>query len=56
MTRKVLSPMGEDEFMRVTLGKVGDRVGRLLLVSIEPTGVVFDHDGSELRRRVGALP
>jgi putative molybdopterin biosynthesis protein len=26
MTRKVLSPMGEDEFMRVTLGQVGDRV------------------------------
>ena len=26
MTRKVLSPMGEDEFLRVTLGRVGDRV------------------------------
>ena len=26
LTRKVLSPMGEDEFMRVTLGQVGDRV------------------------------
>lgn len=26
MSRKVLSPMGEDEFMRVTLGRVGDRV------------------------------
>lgn len=26
MTRKVLSPMGEDEFMRVTLGQVGERV------------------------------
>lgn len=26
MTRKVLSPMGEDEFMRVTLGQVGDRI------------------------------
>ena len=26
LTRKVLSPMGEDEFMRVSLGKVGDRV------------------------------
>jgi len=25
LTRKVLSPMGEDEFMRVTVGKVGDR-------------------------------
>jgi putative molybdopterin biosynthesis protein len=26
LTRKVLSPMGEDEFMRVALGRVGDRV------------------------------
>lgn len=26
MTRKVLSPMGEDEFLRVSLGKVGDRL------------------------------
>ena len=26
LTRKVLSPMGEDEFMRVTLGQVGERV------------------------------
>ncbi|MFN8521864.1 MAG: molybdopterin biosynthesis protein [Chloroflexota bacterium] len=26
VTRKVLSPMGEDEFMRVKLGRVGDRV------------------------------
>ncbi len=26
LTRKVLSPMGEDEFLRVALGKVGDRV------------------------------
>lgn len=25
MTRKVLSPMGEDEFLRVKLGRVGDR-------------------------------
>ena len=26
MSRKVLSPMGEDEFMRVTLGRVGERI------------------------------
>ncbi len=26
LTRKVLSPMGEDHFLRVTVGKVGDRV------------------------------
>lgn len=26
LTRKVVSPMGEDEFLRVTVGKVGDRV------------------------------
>ncbi|MCE7989259.1 MAG: molybdopterin biosynthesis protein [Caldilinea sp. CFX5] len=26
VTRKVLSPMGEDEFLRVTVGKVGDKV------------------------------
>ena len=26
ISRKVLSPMGEDEYMRVKLGKVGDRV------------------------------
>lgn len=26
LTRKVLSPMGEDEFLRVALGRVGDRV------------------------------
>ena len=25
LTRKVLSPMGEDEFVRVTVGRVGDR-------------------------------
>ncbi|MBW2271946.1 MAG: hypothetical protein JRG96_01645 [Deltaproteobacteria bacterium] len=34
----------------------GDRVGSLQLVSIEPTGVVFVHNGSELRRRVGDRP
>lgn len=26
LTRKVLSPMGEDEFLRVSLGKVGERI------------------------------
>jgi len=26
MTRKVLSPMGEDEFMRVSIGRVGERM------------------------------
>ena len=26
MSRKVLSPMGEDEFLRVTLGRVGERI------------------------------
>ncbi len=26
LTRKVLSPMGEDEFLRVSLGRVGDRI------------------------------
>lgn len=26
LTRKTLSPLGEDEFMRVTVGRVGDRV------------------------------
>ena len=26
LTRKVLSPMGQDEYMRVTLGRVGDRI------------------------------
>lgn len=26
LTRKVVSPMGEDEFMRVSLGRVGDRI------------------------------
>jgi len=26
MTRKVLSPIGEDDFMRVTLGQVGERI------------------------------
>lgn len=26
LTRKVLSPMGEDHFLRVTLGKVGERI------------------------------
>ncbi len=26
LTRKVLSPMGDDEYMRVTVGRVGDRV------------------------------
>jgi putative molybdopterin biosynthesis protein len=26
LTRKVLSPMGEDEFLRVALGRVGERI------------------------------
>src|SRR5207248_11575474 len=26
VTRKVLSPMGEDEFLRVSVGRVGDRI------------------------------
>jgi len=32
----------------------GDAVGSLVVGKIEPSGVVFNHDGVELRRRVGA--
>jgi len=32
----------------------GDAVGPLVVARIEPTGVLFLHDGVELRRRVGA--
>jgi hypothetical protein len=42
-----------DELLRM---REGDRIGSLELVSIEPAGVVFVHDGIELRRRVGARP
>jgi len=42
-----------EELLRM---REGDRIGSLELVSIEPTGVVFVHDGIELRRRVGARP
>lgn len=31
----------------------GDIVGMLVVGKIEPSGVVFNHDGAELRRRVG---
>jgi hypothetical protein len=31
----------------------GDAVGPLVVSRIEPSGVVFDHDGVEIRRRVG---
>ncbi|MDJ0846903.1 MAG: hypothetical protein QNK04_00840 [Myxococcota bacterium] len=31
----------------------GDPVGALLVTKIEPSAVVFDHDGLELRRRIG---
>ncbi len=33
ITRKVLSPMGQDEFVRVTVGRVGDDQGRGRIVS-----------------------
>jgi hypothetical protein len=42
-----------EELLRM---REGDRIGPLELVSIEPAGVVFVHDGIELRRRVGARP
>ena len=42
-----------EELLRM---REGDRIGSLELVSIEPAGVVFVHDGIELRRRVGARP
>jgi hypothetical protein len=31
----------------------GDAIGSLVVSKIEPSGVVFVHDGVELRRRVG---
>lgn len=31
----------------------GDAIGTLVVVEIQPTGVFFDHEGVELRRRVG---
>jgi hypothetical protein len=31
----------------------GDAVGPLVVSKIEPSGVVFVHDGIELRRRIG---
>ena len=33
--------------------KEGDALGPLVVSTIEPSGVVFTHDGVELRRRVG---
>lgn len=34
----------------------GDRVGELLLVRIKPSSVIFERDGVEIKRRVGARP
>jgi hypothetical protein len=48
-----LDASGGEESLRM---REGDRIGSLQLVSIEPTGVVFVHDGIELRRRIGARP
>ena len=31
----------------------GDALGPLVVSSIEPSGVVFTHDGVEMRRRIG---
>ena len=31
----------------------GDSVGGLVLLKIEPSGVVFAHDGVQIQRRVG---
>jgi hypothetical protein len=31
----------------------GDAVGPLVVSKIEPSGVVFEHEGIEIRRRVG---
>lgn len=34
----------------------GDRVGALTLLRIEPSGVVFERDGAEVRQKVGGAP
>jgi hypothetical protein len=34
----------------------GDVVGPLVVATIEPSGVIFHHDGVELRRKVGVRP
>jgi hypothetical protein len=34
----------------------GDRVGSFTLLRIEPSGVVFERDGVELREKIGARP
>lgn len=47
----ILSVEGRDAPLHV---REGDAIGPLIVESIEPSGVVFQHDGVELRRRVGA--
>ena len=34
----------------------GDAVGTLVLLEIQPTGVVFGHEGVQIQRRVGDRP
>ena len=46
----VIEVAGRPEPLRL---REGDAVGPLVVTSIEPSGVVFDHDGVSFRRRVG---
>ena len=41
---------GEDDTRQMV---EGDSVGGLVLLKIEPSGVVFAHDGVQIQRRVG---
>jgi hypothetical protein len=46
----VLQVAGRDELLRVA---EGDAVGALVLLEIQPAGVVFGHEGLQIQRRVG---
>ncbi len=46
----VIEIAGRPEPLRL---REGDAVGLLVVVTIEPSGVVFDHDGVSFRRRIG---
>ena len=49
----VLRIANQDELVRLT---EGDAVGPLVLLEIQPAGVVFSHEGVQIQRRVGARP
>jgi len=49
----VLRVANQDALVRLS---EGDTVGPLVVLEIQPAGVVFDHEGLQIQRRVGAGP